>query len=136
GMRRQCFFRRGALSQRGRQRLLAFRNGLLTGSVNSVDTVEGFSGPRLSLMELLRQQKGSIEVVDLSLLLRGGGAVRFELDSGAIWAGDELLGEVPVGSKEWSLLACLSGQTDRFVPYRQIKQHVLRESGSRDSTEE
>jgi hypothetical protein len=137
GPRYECFFRQGGqLSGRGRQRLTAYRNGLLLGSLPSSMNIEGFTGPTLSLIEILRQHKGSLEVIDLSTALLGGGAVRFDAESGALWAGETLLGEVPVGSKEHSLFNCLWEQVDRFVPYGDLKQFVLRGSGSRDTTEE
>ena len=69
-------------------------------------------------------------------LLRQRGNVRFDARSGALWAGDGWLGEVPIGSKEHAFLDCLANRIDRFVPYADIKAHVLRASGSADTTEE
>jgi hypothetical protein len=137
GVPTECFFLRSdSLSERGRQRLLAYRNALILRPLTSTVRIEGFDGPCLSLLEVLRQEKGSLHVTDLARLLRPGGRVRFDPASGCLWAGDRFLGEVPVGCKEFYLLSCLAQQLDRYVPYADLKSYVLRETGSRDSTDE
>jgi hypothetical protein len=137
GVPTECFFlRSGSISERGRQRLLAYRNALVLRPLPSSVTIEGFAGPSLSLLEVLRQEQGSLHVTDLAHLLRPGGRVRFDPVSGCLWAGDRFLGEVPVGCKEYYLLSCLAQQLDRYVPYADLKSYVLRQTGSRDTTDE
>jgi hypothetical protein len=132
-----CFFcRTGPLSAEGQRRLLAYRNAILLRPLPSGEPATGFRGPCLSLLEILRQDRRSLTAADITTLLRGTGAVRFEEESGAVFAGDVFLGDVPVGAKEYHLLACLWQQMDRFVPYSDLKHYVLRQSGSTDSTEE
>jgi hypothetical protein len=133
----ECFFLRGrAVSEPGRARLLAYRNAVLLRPLPRESGIEGFHGPCVSLLELLRQSADSLTVGDLPGLLRTGGAVRFDAASGALWAGDVWLGEVPVASKEYHLLACLVQQLDRYVPYADLKHAVLHATGSTDTTEE
>jgi hypothetical protein len=133
----ECFLVRGGpVSERGRTRLLAYRHAVLLRPLPGEAGVEGFQGPCVSLLELLRQDADSLTATDLSGLLRKGGTVRFDAESGVLWAGDMWLGEVPVGSKEYHLLACLARQLDRYVPYADLKHAVLRATGSTDTTEE
>ena len=73
---------------------------------------------------------------DMNELLRTRANVRFESHSGALWAGAEWLGEVPPGTKEFFFLARLAAELDQFVPYADLKHHVLRAAGSTDETEE
>jgi hypothetical protein len=137
GLAWECFFRRsGRLSDPGRQRLLAYRNALLLEAVSPLPPVDDFRGPRLCLVELLGQARGSLTATDLPRLLHRGGAVRFDPGSGAVWAGDVWLGEVAVGSREYHFLGCLFEHLDRFVAYADLKHCVLRRSGSADTTEE
>jgi hypothetical protein len=91
--------------------------------------------PTVSLLTVLDTTDG-LSVRYVGPLTRAGGAVRFEAHSGALWAGDERLGEVPVGSREYHFLACLAARLDRFVPYSDIKRDVLARSGAMDATEE
>jgi len=62
--------------------------------------------------------------------------VRFDPDTGTLWAGDTSLGEVPLGSKEYVFLRCLSTHLDRYVAYADLKREVLRRSGSVDTRDE
>jgi hypothetical protein len=137
GVLYECFFLRGGLaSERGRARLLAYRNAALLRPLPGEAGIEGFQGPCISLLELLRLDAEGLTVSHLPRLLRKGGTVRFDANSGVLWAGDMWLGEVPAGSKEYHLLACLAQQLDRFVPYADLKHAVLRAAGSTDTTEE
>jgi len=136
GLVHGCFFRCGdSLSDQGRNRLLAYRNVLLLERLPGGAAIEGFHGVRLSLLEVLRQDRRSLKVTDLMQLLHGS-RVRFDAATGGIVAGENWLGEVPVGSKEYHLLACLWRQVDRFVPYADLKHYVLGQSGSTDTTDE
>src|SRR5207249_2326398 len=129
----ECFFRRGGpLSGLGRERLLAFRNAVLLQGQPQAAPIEGFRGPCLFLLELLQQGRRTLKVTSLVQLLRGNGAVRFEEGNGALIAGDVLLGEVPVGTKEYFLLDYLAQNLDHYVPYGDVKQFVLQQSGSTD----
>jgi hypothetical protein len=74
--------------------------------------------------------------VTLASLLEPSGIVRFETHSGVIRVGDALLGEVPVGSREFHLLACLAEQLDHFVPYSDLKKEVLRRTGGSGEIDE
>ncbi len=132
----ECFFRRqGPLTQAGLIRLSAYRSVLvLFGQKPPADPVSQ-RGRCLSLLELLSMQD-TLAVRMIGPLLRTRGDVRFDEGSGALFVGDRLLGEVPVGSKEFVFLRCLASQIDAFVPYADLKREVLRHSGSRDRTEE
>jgi hypothetical protein len=131
-----CFVRsRGVLSETGRARLTAFRQVLvLFGRIPPSETVPP-SARHLSLLDVLSPEE-RLSAAPLASVLRPSGNVRFEPHSGALWLGDRLLGEVEPGSREHAFLACLAGQIDHFVPYREIKQAVLRETGSTDTTDE
>lgn len=99
--------------------------------------MEGFRGPCFTLLELLWQDQRSIQIREMGeLLLKGKGTVRFDGESGAVWVGDELYGEVPVGTREFYFLSCLFDHLDRFVNYGDLKHDILRRSGLRDSTDE
>lgn len=136
GTASECFFRRsGPLTDAGRARLAAYRSAIvLTGLPISPEAGEG-QHRRVFLLELL-QPDDALTVGNPASLLRKSGNVRFDRHSGALWVGDALLGEVPVGSKEHAFLACLAGQLDHFVPYADLKRAVLRQNGSADATEE
>jgi hypothetical protein len=129
-----CFYCSGPLSDAGRKALGAFRHTLvLTGPAASGDsTIPGSTVPLAAPF----RPDGSLASVDVEALLCPGGAVRFEVHSGALWAGNVFLGEVTPGSKEFAFLECLYEQLDHFVPYRELKREVLRRSGSTDETEE
>ncbi len=133
----ECFFcRSGGFSDRGRTRLLAFRNAIVLHALPCDGRIEGFHGPRLSLLELVRQDGTSLTVTNPQQLLRTHGNVRFDEASGVLWAGDACLGEIPVGCKEYYMILCLWRDLDRYVPYSDVKRHVLQRSGTADSTEE
>jgi hypothetical protein len=137
GIVRECFFRRsGAISEHARSRLLAFRNALLFTPLPGAEPVLGFSGPSLTLQELLREEAGSLAVVDVRTLLRRGGMVRFDAASGGVWAGDVWLGEAPLGSKEYFFLDYLARNLDCYVSYADLKHYVQERTGSEETTEE
>ena len=132
----EFFFRRtGVLTAAAATRLEAYRQAVLLYGVPTSDSHNGFRGPRLCLLELLRFD-GTLTVIDPDTVLRPRGNVRFDADTGAVWVGDVWMGEVPAGSKEFHFLACLAAQLDRFVPYADLKRHVLQAAGSTDGTEE
>lgn len=131
----ECFsLRPGGLSEEAHRRLAAYRNALVLYGLSPPPPTL-FAGPSISLLEVLRLGE-SLTVVGLGQLLRRRGAVRFDAHSGTLWVADVWLGEVPVGSKEFSFLSCLAGQLDHFVPYCDIKRFVLQAAGSADFTEE
>ncbi len=136
GARHELFFRGAApLGDTGRVRLAAYRNAVeLTATPQQPDGPGG-TAPRLCLLELLSLDR-TLSVADPVALLGGGGSVRFEEHSGALFAGGKLLGEVPAGSKEHAFLAGLAGRLDQFVPYAELKRVVLSYTGSSDETEE
>jgi hypothetical protein len=133
----ECFFRRrGPLTDVARSRPLAYREVLLVYGLTLPPEEERWRGRSVSLLGLLRFDGERLTVADPRSVLRTRGNVRFDAESGTLWAGDTWLGEVPVGSKEHSFLDCLARQLDRFVPYADLKHFVLRQAGSRDETEE
>lgn len=133
----ECFFRRqGLLSEVGENRLAAFRVTIVFYGTTLPTRAEGSHGPTVSLLEVLRLEDQSLTVRNLERLLRPRGNVRFDAHSGALWVGDRWIGEVPVGSKEFSFLRCLAQHLDYFVAYVDIKHAVLAEAGSTDTTEE
>lgn len=137
GVRYECFFcRSGELSDRGRTRLLAFHHALLFVAVPGAAPMDGYHGARCSLVELLRLERGTLRVADLGTILHGDGAVRFDEETGGLFAGGELLGEVPVGTKDYFFLRCLARSLDVIVPYRDLKHEVLHHAASRDTTDE
>ncbi|HYH65703.1 MAG TPA: hypothetical protein VD866_13485 [Urbifossiella sp.] len=134
GDRCEVFYRlRRPLTEAGRGRLLAYRNALRLHGRLPPPAADGFRGRSLSLLDVVRED---LSVPDLNALLRPRGDVRFEPHSGALWVGGTCLGEVPVWSKEYFFLARLAADLDHFVPYRDLKRHVLRASGGADETEE
>jgi hypothetical protein len=132
----ECFYRRpGPLSDVARKRLTAYRNAVVLFGVSLPDDAATRHRPSVSLLELLRLGE-SLTVLSLERVLHKDGSVRFDPESGALWAGDVWLGEVPRGSKEFSFLECLAAHLDSFVPYADLKHFVLHRSGSTDETEE
>jgi hypothetical protein len=69
-------------------------------------------------------------------ILRSHGRVRFDRDTGALVVGATLVGEVPLGSREWAFLDCLFVQRDQFVPYRDLKRAVLQCTGGSGDVED
>ena len=107
---------------------------LLYGLSRPQDAVHGH-GTAVSLLAILRLGN-ALTVPDRTQLLRDRGDVRFDPRSGTLIVGDAWQGEVPVGSKEFFFLLCLSEHLDQFVAYDDIKHFVLQHSGSKDTTEE
>jgi len=130
----ECFYRRpGRLADSGAKRLAAYRNVLLLyGATLPAETVPA---PSVSLLEMLRFEE-AFTVTGLKQFLRTRSNVRFDSTSGALFIGDVWLGEVPARSKECYFLACLAQSVDHFVPYSELKHAILRQSGSKDETEE
>src|SRR5438270_418319 len=101
-------------------RSLAFILGLLDHHAPARVSVEEFPGPSVALLEILQQEGEALRVASLDSFLRGNGAVRFHASGGSLWAGVTLLGEVPVGSREYHFLACLAERLDQVVPYADL----------------
>jgi hypothetical protein len=131
----ECFYYRpGVLSPSGEARLGAYRRVLVLHGLAGNSSV-GQPGRWVGLIELFTAD-GSLAGNDLGPLLHAHGRVHFEAHSGALWAGDTCLGEVPPGSREYHLLACLAEHVDRYVPYADLKREVLRRAGGMDGTDE
>jgi hypothetical protein len=129
---RECFYLRGGpVSDSGSARLDAYNDVLV---FHGTGRPAG-RWPSVSLLAVLDASDG-LAARAVGSHSRTGGAVRFEAQSGALWAGEEAFGEVPVGSREYHFLSCLADRVDQFVSYADLKRHVLRASGSRDATEE
>lgn len=132
----ECFYsRRGRPSEPGEARLAAYRSVLILFGESPPPASERRGFRCVSLLELLRLDNCPA-VTDVRPLLRARGDVRFEAHSGAVFVGDAWLGEIPVGSKEYCLLRRLAFDLDRFVAYSDLKRDILRQTGSRDETEE
>lgn len=130
----EIFYRRcRPLTPVGAGRLLAYRNALQFHGRLPPPPTPGFRGRTLSLLDVIVEP---LTVRGLGGFLRPRGAVRFETHSGALWIGETLLGEVPVWSKEYFFLERLAAELDHFVPYADLKRHVLRQAGGHDGTEE
>jgi hypothetical protein len=133
---RECFYRRdGPVSDSGSARLDAYRDVLVFHGTGRPARTGTGSWPAVSLLAILDATDG-LAVRDTGPLPRAGWAVRFDAHSGVLWAGDERLGEVPVGGREYHFLVCLAARLDHFVAYADIKRDVLRATGSTDATEE
>lgn len=131
----ECFYwRTGSRSELAERRLAAYGR-LLVFHGPGTALGERRPGRWVPLVELFGPD-GSFRPAEVADLLRARGVVRFDANTGAVWVGDSWLGEVPVGSREYHLLACLAVDLDRFVSYRELKLEVLRRSGAADATEE
>lgn len=131
----ECFYcKAGPLSDAARDRLAAYRRAIVLYGLSRSAT-EHVAHPSVSLLEVLRLGR-NLTILHPSQFLRTDRTIRFDPKAGAIWAGQELLGEVPLHSREHAFLACLAEQQDAFVPYADIKRCVLEMTGSRDETEE
>jgi hypothetical protein len=127
-------FSNGPLSDAGARALAPYRQLVVLCGPSAFESAAG-NGKTVPLGSLFAAD-GTLAPADVASLLCPTGRVRFEPHSGALWAGDRLLGEVAPGSKEFFFLECLAEQLDHFVPYRDLKRAVLRRSGSGDETEE
>ena len=129
-----CFFLTGGLlSESARARLAAYRRALVFAAQPAPDA--GCPGRWVSLAELL-EADGTFARVGLPELLRDRGQVRFDRETGSLRVGAALVGEVPLGSREWAFLACLAEQLDQFVSYCDLKRAVLRETGGSGGADE
>jgi hypothetical protein len=132
----ECFYHeRGPFSDIAKNRLAAYRSAVVFYGLFRPMEAEHGQFTCISLLEILRLGR-SFGVIDRRQLLRRGGDVIFDPQSGVVRAGNVWLGEVPVGSKEYFLLVCLWRQRDRFVAYADLKRFVLQHSAGQDETEE
>lgn len=114
-------------------RLRAYRNVLLIrGSIPEEYSTD--TGRQVLLANVLGDF--TIDAGTLPECVRPPGRVRFDPTSGGVWTGSILQGEVSPGSREYYLLARLAAEIDHYVAYGDLKQFVLRESRSRDQTDE
>jgi hypothetical protein len=135
--RTECFYLRGEdLPAPALGRLLVYRSALVLHGKLKRPRIEGFEGKILSLLDVLRFDGQALEASPLALLLRRGGAVWFVEASGALLAGDSLLGRIPRGTREFHLVSCLAAHLGVAVPYSDLKRFVCRASRSEDTTEE
>jgi hypothetical protein len=131
----ECFYRRrGVLSDTGQRRLDAYRRVLVFHGpdIAGDSTKPGRWVPLLAVFA----PDGSLAPMTLAALLQPRGMVRFETHSGSLRVGDALLGEVPPGSREFHLLACLTEQCDHFVPYSDLKREIMRRTGGSGGIDE
>jgi hypothetical protein len=133
----ECFFHRnGTPTEAARRRLLAYRSVIVLTPVPSTRPLDGFQGPSVCLLELLSFRGDVLETRNLLSLLRWDGAVEFDAESGALYAGDLYLGDAAMGSREYHMLDRLAQEIDRFVPYADLKRWVLERTGGTDETDE
>jgi hypothetical protein len=131
----ECFYVRGGrLSETEGQRLRAYRH-LVVWFGPSGPPPEQQPGQWFPLIDLF-DADGTLVAADLDSRLRPAGNVRFDVPSGVLWAGDLWLGEVPVGSREYHLLACLAEHLDHFVSYADLQREVLRRTAGADAADE
>jgi hypothetical protein len=130
----ECFFCRVRPSDPGRRQLAACRRVLVLHGPD-VARDPGQPGRWVPLLGLFAPD-GSLAPTTPAALLRPRGAVRFEGHSGTLWVGDGPVGELPVGSREYHLVACLAEALDHFVPYRDLKREVLRRTGGSGEIDE
>lgn len=132
----ECFFQRpGPLSEMGLARLEAYRSVVVLHGLSrpAIHTRPGLRPVPLPRVLVWDETKLAARPLEDSA---GGKAVRFDPTSGGLWVGDRKLGEVPVGSQEFHLLACLAESPDRYVPYADLRREVLRRGGGRDTRDE
>jgi hypothetical protein len=128
-----CFFHAGGpLSESARARLAPYRRVLVLSAVLADSDGPGRWVPLTELFEA----DGTFARIALPDLLRDRGPVCFDHETGVLRVGTALAGEVPTGSREWAMLACLAEQADQFVSYRELKREVLRQTGGSGGTEE
>jgi hypothetical protein len=133
----QCFFLRNQpMTPVARRRLSAFQNALLVYGLTLPAEVEGFLGPKVSLLEVLVVSQEGIRVGPLKGLLSTGGTVSFSPDNGALKIGDLILGHVPLHSREYHMVHRLWLSQDRFVDYAALKRWVLEHVKARDTADE
>ncbi len=128
--------RSGPLSERGRQRLRAFRSAFVLRFLPEGDEINELAGRCLSLLEILRHEGQLLIALDPQQVLKSSARVQFDPETGTLRVGETVFGEVPPGSKEYHFLATLAERLDTYVPYADLKHEVLRRSGSMDTTEE
>ena len=132
----ECFYARGrALPEPAARRLAAFRSTLLVHGGDVAPRIEGWDGRAVLLTDVLEASQTGLVTLPL-VSPQQGGPVRFEEESGRLWAGEVPLGRVPPGTREFHFLRVLAGRIGSVVPYADLKHAVSRASGSTDETEE
>jgi len=132
----ECFYGHNRpLSDAARNKLAVYRSAVMLYGLCRPKAAEQPQVNCVSLLKILRSQD-SLYIVDRTQLLDNRGDVRFDPASGAVTIGGVRHGEVPVGSKEYFLLLCLSQYLDQFVAYADIKHFVQLHAGGKDTTEE
>lgn len=127
----ECFFSLGGpVSAAARERLLAHRNAVVLYGARRPAGADTLPAGTVSLLEVIGLGDS---LVATHWSGRGNGAVRFDAASGRLEVGGASLGEVPPGTREHALLACLARRQGRFVAYAAIKREVLRATGGRDT---
>jgi RNAse (barnase) inhibitor barstar len=128
-----CFFHAGErVSPESDTLLRRYRHVVVLSRILQPDR----GGERWVPMIRLIEPDGAWATITLADLIGASGAVRFELETGVMHVGDAVAGEVPLGSREWAMLAVLAAQVDQFVPYAAIKREVLRRTGGHGGAEE
>lgn len=131
----ECFYCPAyPLSDLARRRLASFRRALVLSGSLVVPATGGREG-WVPLVELF-DADGAFRPPDLAALLLGQAAVRFDVETGALFVGGTRAGEVPLWGREYYLLACLAEHLDRYVPYADLKRAVLRHTGGTGGAEE
>jgi hypothetical protein len=133
----ECFFLRGpSLAEFAHRRLTAYRSALVLHGKPARPEVAGFTGPILALAEILDASGESLRVSPLASLLRRGGAVSFDRQSGELRAGDVPIGRIPPGTREYHLVAYLADFPGEVITYSDLKRYVCAKTGSSDEADE
>jgi len=135
----ECFFLRGGESSAlARRRLAAFRSVLILHGRSEPPRIDGIGAQVLSIIEALTVEGGRLVSRPLSQLFahRRGGIVHFDRHTGVLLVGDEFLGQIPSGTREFALIDCLWGADGAVIPYADLKRAVSEASGSSDTRDE
>lgn len=122
----------GPLSQPERAELARYRHSL----VLSVQSPPSDSFGRWVSLAAVIDPDGDFAPVTIADLYRERGPVRFDEASGTLRVGVTVVGEVPLGSREWAFLSALTEQLGQFVSYGELKRAVLRRTAGRGDTDE
>lgn len=132
----ECFYLRGGeVPEAARGRLLVFREALVLHGAFTPPSIPGFEGRILALADVIDASAEGFTGRPLCSSSRPEG-ISFDPASGELCLGKTLLGHVPPGSREFHFLQHLIERPGVLIPYTDLKHHVARLSGSRDTTDE
>lgn len=136
---RECFFLRGeACSDMARRRLAAFSSVLILHGRSEPPQIQVIGARMLAITEALTIEGGRLVVRPLPACLgsRQNGVARFDRSTGVLSLGDDPLGRIPPGTREFAFVDRLSSALGEVVAYADLKRAVCRATGSIDSRDE